>query len=133
MAESYRNISALSSALTLINGDYLTPDSFSVNNSFSPNLLCQLYLKKWEIIMIRDAADGIIGFYFSDIYMFGNFLYIFPNEFLSTQIIRYEIEHDQNVTHWDDYKPCEILAKVGTSYPDKPGMVMTTKKQIINP
>jgi len=43
-----------------------------------------------------------------------------------------EIEHDENVTQWDDYR-CEILPyKFGTSYPEKPGQVMTVKNQIIN-
>jgi hypothetical protein len=42
-----------------------------------------------------------------------------------------EIEHDEHVTQWDDYHG-EILPKVGTSYPEIPGQVLTVKNQIIN-
>jgi hypothetical protein len=32
-------------------------------------------------------------------------------------------------THWDDYNS-EILPKVGTGYPEKPGQVLIIKKKI---
>jgi hypothetical protein len=41
-----------------------------------------------------------------------------------------EIEHDENVTQWDDYNSEILPYKFGTSYPEKPGQVMTIKKQL---
>jgi hypothetical protein len=48
---------------------------------------------------------------------------VLPLAFFRYDVNLYEIEHDEVVTHWDDYSS-ELLPKVGTSYPEKPGQVM---------